>query len=134
MPKSESNLTSIVSKSYFSVLCRWFVVFRYALNLQNLICSIKYILTPLVYHTKKSRFFSVISSLRLLPHNLLSFGSLGTKINKSKSVAFAALSNYNFQTQEWIIILKTKQNKTTITISRVAMQSRMNCGRNEDTK
>jgi len=81
-----------------------------------LVSSTKYILTPLVYHTKKkSRLFTLISSLRLLPHNLLSFGSLGTEINKSKS-AFAAHSNYNFQTQELINILKTKQNKTTITI------------------
>jgi hypothetical protein len=69
-----------------------------------------------------------------LPHNLLSFGSLGTKINKSKLVAFAAHSNYNFQTQESLLILKTKQNKFTITISRVAMQIHTNCGRNEDTK
>jgi hypothetical protein len=121
-------------ESYISVLCCWFVVFRHSLNLQNLVSSTKYILTPLVYHTKKSRLFTLISSLRLLPHNLLSFGSLGTKINKSKSVAFAAHSNYNFQTQESINILKTKQNKTTITILRVAMQIRTNCGRNEDTK
>jgi hypothetical protein len=63
---------------------------------------------------------------------LLSFGSLGTEINKSKSVAFAA--HYNFQTQESINILKTKQNKTMITISRVAMQIRTDCGRNEDMK
>jgi hypothetical protein len=69
-----------------------------------------------------------------LPHNLLSFGSLGTKINKSKLVAFTAHSNYNFQTQESLLILKTKQNKITITISRVAMQIHTNCGRNEDTK
>ena len=41
-------------------------------------------------------------------------------------------SNYNFQTQESINILKTKQNKTTIKISRVAMQIRTNYGRNED--
>jgi hypothetical protein len=73
-------------------------------------------------------------SLRLLPHNFLSFGSLGTEINKSKSVAFAAYSNYNFQTQESINTLKTKQNKTTIMILRVEMQIRTNCGRNEDTK
>ena len=103
--------------------------------MQNLVSSTKYILTPLVYHTKKSRLFTLISSLRLLPHNMLSFGSLGTEINKSKSVvAFAAHSNYNFQTQESINILKTKQNNTTITILRVAMQIRTNCGRNEDTK
>ena len=50
-------------------------------------------------------------------------GSLGTEINKSKSVAFAAHSNYNFQTQE-SINKKTKQNKTTIMILRVAMQIR----------
>jgi hypothetical protein len=85
-----------------------------------------------MYHTKKSRLFTLISSPRLLPHNLLSFGSLGTKIKISKSVA--AYSNYNFQTQESINILKTKQNKTTIMISRVAMQIYMNCGRNEDTE
>jgi hypothetical protein len=85
-----------------------------------------------VYPTKKkSRLFTLISSLRLLPHNLLSFDSLGTEINKSKSVAFAAHSNYNIQTQESINILKTKQNKTTITISRVAMQIHTNCGRNK---
>ena len=100
-------------ESYVSVLCRWFVVFRHSLNLQNLVSSTKYIFTPLVYHTKnKSRLFTLISSLRLLLYNLLSFGSLGTEINKSKSVAFAAHSNYNFQTQESINILKTKQNKT----------------------
>jgi hypothetical protein len=63
---------------------------------------------------------------------LLSFCSLGTKIKKSKSVAFAAHSNYNFQTQESINILKTKQKETTI--SRVAMQIRANSGQNEDTK
>jgi hypothetical protein len=90
--------------------------------------------TSSVSHKKKSRLFTLISSLRLLPHNLLSFGSLGTEINKSKSVAFAAHSNYNFQTQESINILKTKQNKTTIMILRVAMQICTNCGRNEDTK
>jgi hypothetical protein len=65
---------------------------------------------------------------------LHSCGSLGNKINKSKSVAYAAHSNYDFQTQEAIKILKTKQNKTTITISRVAMQIHTNCGRYEDTK
>ena len=43
-------------------------------------------------------------------------------------------SNYDFQTQEAINILKTKQNKTTIMISQVAMQIHTNCGRNEDTK
>ena len=70
-------------------------------NITSMFSSTKYILTPLVYHTKqKSRLFTLLSSLRLLPHNLLSFGSLGTEINKSKSVAFAAHSNYNFQTQE----------------------------------
>jgi hypothetical protein len=42
-------------------------------------------------------------------------------------------SNYNTQTQESINILKTRQNKTMITISRVAMQICTNCGRNEDT-
>ena len=52
------------------------------------------------YLTPRSRLFTLLSSLRLLPHNLLSFGSLGTEINKSKSVAFATHSNYNFQTQE----------------------------------
>jgi hypothetical protein len=62
---------------------------------------------------------------------LLSFGSLGTEINKSKSVAFAAHSNYNFQTQESINILKTKQNTTTIMILRVAMQICTNCGRKQ---
>jgi hypothetical protein len=41
-------------------------------------------------------------------------------------------SNYNFQTQESINILKTKQNKTTITISQIAMQICTNYGRNED--
>jgi hypothetical protein len=41
---------------------------------------------------------------------------------------------YNFQTQESINILKTQKKKTTITILRVAMQIRMNCGRNEDMK
>jgi len=56
------------------------------------------------------------------------FWFLGTEINKSKSVAFAAHSNYNFQTQESINILKTKQNKTKITILRVAMQIHTNCG------
>jgi hypothetical protein len=65
------------------------------LNLQNLVSSTKYILTPLVYHKKKIKVF-YSSSVHLLPHNLLSFGSLGTEINKSKSVAFAAHSNYNF--------------------------------------
>jgi hypothetical protein len=58
--------------------------------------------------------------------------SLGTKINKLKSVAFVLHSNYNFQTQESINILKTKQNKTMI--SRVTLQIRTNCGLNEDTK
>jgi len=43
-------------------------------------------------------------------------------------------SNYNCQTQESINIQKTKQNKTTITISRVAMQIHTNCRRHEDTK
>jgi hypothetical protein len=62
------------------------------------------------------------------------FWFLGTEINKSKSVAFAAHSNYNFQTQESINILKTKQNKTKITILRLAMQIHTNCGRNKDTK
>jgi hypothetical protein len=85
-----------------------------------------------VYHKKKSRLFTLISSLRLLSHNLLSFCSLGTEINKSKSVAFVAHSNYNFQTQESINILKTKQKETTI--SRVAMQIHMNSGQNEDAK
>jgi len=84
--------------------------------------------------TQNSRFFTLISSLCLLPHNLLSFCLLGTEINKSKSIDFSTQSNYNFQTQESINILKTKQKKTTITISRVAMLIRMNCGRNEDTK
>ena len=42
--------------------------------------------TSSVSHKKKSRLFTLISSLRLLPHNLLSFGSLGTEINKSKSI------------------------------------------------
>jgi len=75
-------------KSYVIVLCSWFVVvFKHSLNLQNLVSSTKYILTPLVYHPKKSRLFTLINSLRLLPHNLLSFGYLGTEINKSKSVA-----------------------------------------------
>jgi len=45
--------------------------------------------------TACSRGSHQICSLRLLPHNLLSFASLGTKINKSKSVAFAVQSNYN---------------------------------------
>jgi hypothetical protein len=75
-----------------------------------------------VYHKKKNQgLLTLISSLRLLPHNLLSFDSLKTEINKSKSVAFTAHSNYNFQTQESINILKTKQNKPTIMILRVAM-------------
>ena len=52
-------------------------------------------------------------------------GSLGTEINKSKSVAFAAHSNYTFQTQESMQIIWTKQNKTTIMILRVAMQIRI---------
>jgi len=103
--------------------------------MQNLVSSTKYILTPFVYHKKKkSRLFTLISSLRLLPHKLLSFGSLGTEINKSKLVAFTAHSDYNFQTQESINILKTKQIKTKIMISRVTMQIRMNCGQDEDTK
>ena len=93
-----------------------------------------YILTTLMYHTKISRFFTLISSLRLLPLNLVSFGSFGTKFNKSKSLCFAAHSNHDFQTQEAIKILKTKQNKTTNTISRVAMQIRTNYGRYEDAK
>ena len=70
-----------------------------------------------MYHTKKSRLFTLISSLRLLPHNLLSFGSFRTKINKSKLVAFTVHLDYDFQPQEAIKILKTKQNKTTIRIS-----------------
>jgi hypothetical protein len=57
---------------------------------------------------------------------LLTFGSLGTEINKSKSVALAVQSNYNVQTQESINILKIKQNETTITISQVAMQIHTN--------
>ena len=121
-------------ESNINILCRWFVVFRYPLNLQNSISSTKYILTPLVYHKKKSRFFTPICSLCLLPHNLLSFGSLGTKINKSKSVAFTMHSNYIFQTQEAVKILKTKQNKTMIIISWVAMQIRTNCGQYKDMK
>jgi hypothetical protein len=64
---------------------------------------------------------------------LLSFGSIGTEINKSKSVAFEAYSNYNFLTQESINILKRKQNETTVMISRVAMQIRTNCGKIKDT-
>ena len=73
-------------------------------------------------------------SLRLLPLNLISFGSFGTKINKSKSLCFTTHSNHDLQTQEVIKILKTKQNKTTNTISRVAMQIRKNYGQYEDTK
>jgi hypothetical protein len=84
--------------------------------------------------TQNSRFFTLISSLCLLPHNLLSFCLLGTEINKSKSIDFSTQSNYNFQTQESINILKTKQKKTKITISRLAMLIRMNFRRNEDTK
>jgi hypothetical protein len=57
---------------------------------------------------------------------LLTFGSLETEINKSKSVALAVQSNYNVQTQESINILKIKQNETTITISQVAMQIHTN--------
>ena len=68
------------------------------------------------------------------PLSLTHFGSLGTGINKLKSVAFTAQSNYNVQTQESINILKTKQNKTTITISRVTMQIYTNYGRNEAKK
>jgi hypothetical protein len=45
--------------------------------------------------TACSRGSHQICSLCLLPHNLLSFGSLGTEINKSKSAAFAVQSNYN---------------------------------------
>ena len=79
---------------------------------------------------KQLRFFTLISSRHLLPHHLHSFGSLGTRINKSKLIAFAMHSNYNFKTQESINILKTKQNKTTIMTSRVAIQIRMNCDDN----
>jgi hypothetical protein len=81
-----------------------------------------------VYHKKKftNKLITPFTS------QLAFFWFLGTEINKSNSVAFAAYYNYNFQTQESINILKTKQNETTI--SRVAMQIRTNCGRNEDTK
>jgi hypothetical protein len=65
---------------------------------------------------------------------LFYFGSLGTEINKSKFVTFAAQSNYNFQTQESINILKTKHNETTIMISRVAMQIHTNYGQKEEAK
>jgi hypothetical protein len=68
---------------------------------------------------QKSRFLTLLCSQRLVPHNLLSFGSLGMKINKSNSIVFAAQSNYKSQTQESITILKTRQNETTITISQV---------------
>jgi hypothetical protein len=44
-------------ESYVSVLCSWFVVFRHSLNLQNLVSSTKYIITPLVYHKKKIKAF-----------------------------------------------------------------------------
>jgi hypothetical protein len=77
-----------------SILCHWFVVFRHSLNLWNLVSST--IPTPLMFHTK-SRLFILICSLCILPHNLLPFGSLGTEINKSKSVAFTSQSNYNFR-------------------------------------
>jgi hypothetical protein len=51
-------------ESYVSVLCYWLVVFKHSLNLQNLVSITKYILTPLVYHTKTSRLFTLLSSLR----------------------------------------------------------------------
>jgi hypothetical protein len=76
-----------------------------------LICKIWLVAQNISSHlsslTQKSRIFTLIYSLCLLPHNLLSFGSLGIKINKSKSEAFAAQSTYNFHTQETINILKT---------------------------
>jgi hypothetical protein len=86
-----------------------------------LVSNIKYILTPLVFHIKIKVFHS--NKLTMLFTSQLAFlGSLRTGTNKSKSVAFVLQSNYNFQTQESINILKTKQNETTIMISWVAMQ------------
>jgi hypothetical protein len=120
-------------ESDVSVLCCWFVVFRHYLNLQNLVSSTKYIFTPMVFHTK----FKVFHSNKLpMPFTtwLAFFLFIRNWINKSKSIDFSTQSNYNFQTQESINILKTKQKKTKITISRLAMLIRMNCGRNEDTK
>ena len=96
-----------------------------------MVCSTGYILTPIVFHTKIKVNSNKLSTLFT---SKLAFFSFGTEINKSKLVAFAAQSKYNFQIQESINILKTKQNKTMIMISQVAMQIRTNCARNEDTK
>jgi hypothetical protein len=122
-PRQQLELLPYGSKleSDVSVLCCWFVFFRHSLNLQTLVSSTKYILTPLVYHTKKKSRASHSNKFTTPFTSQLTFDSLKTEINKSKSVAFTAHSNYNFQTPESINILKTKQNKTTIMILRVAM-------------
>ena len=78
--------------------------------------STKYIFAPLMFHTKIKVFHSNMLTTPFTSQ-LVFFWFLGTEINKSKSVAFTAQSNYNFQTQESINILKTKQNETTIMIS-----------------
>jgi len=58
-PRQQLELLAYGSQleSYISVLCRWFIVFRHSLNLQNLVTITKYTLTPLVYHKKKIKAF-----------------------------------------------------------------------------
>ena len=70
----------------------------------------------------------------LLPHNLLSFGSFETKNPTNQGHRLSqcnAIMNIDSRINKCI---ENKQNKTTIMISRVAMQIHMNCGRNEDVK
>jgi len=86
-----------------------------------------------VFHIK-SRFFTLKNSLRLLPHNLLSFSSFKTEnpINPSQRLwKCNPIMNVDSRINKYT---KNKQNKTMIMISQVAMQIPTNCGQNEDMK
>jgi len=64
-PRQELGLLAYGSQSEsdVSVLCQWFVLFRHYLNMQNLVSSTKYIITPLVFHTKIKAFQSDIDMI-----------------------------------------------------------------------